>query len=329
MYKYEEAFRLFRFAKYRFELEAGEEGLSLPPFKGSTLRGGFGHSFKSIVCTMYKMLCYDCFLKNSCPYCYIFQTTPTKSNGPMSNFVDVPRPFIIEPPLEETTYYKPSEKFNFELVLVGNAINYFPYFLVAFIELGNKGIGQGRRPYKLINVFAEDFINNEEKLIYNYDENRIIGNGLIISGEQLLNYINNILSNKFDFELSLNLISPLRIKYNKTYVSNLEFYILVGNILRRFSNLSYFHEKRPITMDYDAFIESAKNVSIKLDETKWEDIERYSSRQQTHLKIGGLVGKINYKGDIEPYLPLIALGEHIHAGKNVTFGLGKYKIDIQ
>ena len=39
------------FAKFRFTLEALET-LYLPEYKGFTLRGGFGHSFRKVVCIM-------------------------------------------------------------------------------------------------------------------------------------------------------------------------------------------------------------------------------------------------------------------------------------
>jgi len=39
-----------RLARYRVELEAGPEGLLLPRYKGSTLRGGFGRVFRRICC---------------------------------------------------------------------------------------------------------------------------------------------------------------------------------------------------------------------------------------------------------------------------------------
>ena len=36
------------------------------------------------------------------------------------------------------------------------------------------------------------------------------------------------------------------------------------------------------------------------------------------------MGSINYRGDLDPYLPYLALGEWVHLGNKSSFGLGKY-----
>ena len=71
----------------------------------------------------------------------------------------------------------------------------------------------------------------------------------------------------------------------------------------------------------------ASDIKIENCKIKWVDLERYSSRQKTKMKMGGFVGNIEYKGSIEKFLPLIYLGSYLHIGKNTTFGLGKYIIE--
>ena len=44
------------------------------------------------------------------------------------------------------------------------------------------------------------------------------------------------------------------------------------------------------------------------------------------MKMGGLIGKISFKGNLEEFMPLIQLGEFIHAGKGTSFGLGRYEL---
>jgi len=44
------------------------------------------------------------------------------------------------------------------------------------------------------------------------------------------------------------------------------------------------------------------------------------------MKFGGLLGTITYAGDLEPFIPYLALGEWIHIGGKTSFGLGKYNI---
>ena len=89
----------FRVAKYEVVIEAGKKGLNLPPYKGSTLRGGFGGAFQKIVCSQRDKNCKVCLLQAQCPYSYIFETSPPSGAEALRNYESVPRPFVLEPPL--------------------------------------------------------------------------------------------------------------------------------------------------------------------------------------------------------------------------------------
>lgn len=55
-------------SKYTLNISPDEE-LILPPYKGSTLRGGFGTIFKRISCfERNNCSCKDCLLKEKCAY---------------------------------------------------------------------------------------------------------------------------------------------------------------------------------------------------------------------------------------------------------------------
>src|SRR6185295_7170008 len=61
----------FRVARYRFDLEAVEEW-RMPAYQGRTLRGGFGHAFKRMLCMRPDWgACTPCAMGNGCPYRYI------------------------------------------------------------------------------------------------------------------------------------------------------------------------------------------------------------------------------------------------------------------
>jgi len=38
---------------------------------------------------------------------------------------------------------------------------------------------------------------------------------------------------------------------------------------------------------------------------------------------------LKYTGDFQEYLPLLTLGEYIHAGRHTTFGFGKYELTYE
>jgi hypothetical protein len=67
----------------------------------------------------------------------------------MLKYEKAPHPFIIEPPLEKKQVYDAGDEIIFNLILIGQAAEYLPYFIYGFEEMGEKGIGKGRGRFKL------------------------------------------------------------------------------------------------------------------------------------------------------------------------------------
>jgi CRISPR/Cas system endoribonuclease Cas6 (RAMP superfamily) len=76
------------------------------------------------------------------------------------------------------------------------------------------------------------------------------------------------------------------------------------------------------------FIRQEKRlVAIETSSLHWRDeIKRFSSKRKEEMIFGGLIGNIEYKGDLQLFMPFLNIGEHIHIGEKTTFGLGKYEI---
>lgn len=312
----------FKLAKYKFEITS-EEKIILPIYKGSTLRGGFGQIFKMIFCLNKEKNCERCFLKEKCIYTYLFDTITLKNNETtMRNFSSIPRPFIIEPPIDSKKEYDENENLNFNLILIGNAIEYLHYFIYAFQKLGKAGIGKNRGKYILKSV--ESIGLKKNSVIYSERDNIFNNDYRIISFKDFLKIYPNVSKN----EISLKFITPTRIKYKERLTDNLEFSVFIINLLRRISLLSFFHCNEEIKKnDVKQLIEKAKEIKTLKKDLQWYDWERYSNRQHSWIKLGGFLGDITFKGDLlKEFLPYIFLGNYIHIGKGATFGLGKYEI---
>ena len=156
----------FRVAKFRFTVCA-KELIRFPAYKGAAFRGGFGYAFKRVVCVTKNRECDDCLLKQKCIYSYIFETPPPEDAEMLRLYPKVPHPFVIEPPITEKQSFEPGEAFSFHLILIGQAIDYLPYFIYTFTELGKQGIGQGRGKYDLLHVEGMD-LENEAIQIYDH-----------------------------------------------------------------------------------------------------------------------------------------------------------------
>ncbi|MFV1950447.1 MAG: CRISPR system precrRNA processing endoribonuclease RAMP protein Cas6 [Nitrospinota bacterium] len=309
-------------AEFLFTIQA-EETLILPPYKGSTFRGGFGHAFKRIVCVVRNKGCADCILKEKCVYSFIFETPPPSNTTRMRKYISVPHPFIITPPMAKKREYKEGEELTFKLTLIGKAIDYLPYFIYTFEELSRIGIGKGKKRFRLLHV-RNRYSDGKEATIYDSTDK-------ILKNSYQPITMQGLLQNSFpDKLLHIRFHTPTRIVYNQKLTMDLEFHVLIRSLIRRISNLSYFHcNGDPSGFDFKGIIKSAEEIKTKTRDLFWYDWERFSGRQDTKMKLGGFMGDIVFEGDMEEFKPYILLGSFIHAGKGTTFGLGEYEIASQ
>lgn len=310
----------FKAVRFGFVLSALKT-IILPQYKGSTFRGGFGTTFRRIVCTTKKDSCDDCMFKQKCPYSYIFETPPPRDTEIMRRYPHVPHPFVTEPPEEGKHEYMPGESLRFGLVLVGRAIEYLPYFVFTFDELGKKGLGKTRGNFRLDKVFVE--IEGKEAI------------EIFASPEKVLNDQYPIVSaNQFSGEnlevpeeVRVRFSTPVRIRYQDSFNHKMDFHILIRNLLRRIGSLDYFHCGGALgSIDYRALIASANGIETVSNHLVWKDWDRFSRRQEQMMNLGGFVGEISYRGNLSPFWSFMRIGEMVHVGKGTSFGLGKFSV---
>lgn len=263
--------------------------IELPPYKGSTFRVGFGTAFKKVVCVIKRTECDLCLLKAKCIYSYIFETPPPEDSEILRKYEKAPHPFIIEPPPETKRIYRAGETITFNLILIGKAIDYLAYFIYTFIELGKIGIGKGRGHYELTDVFCDG------KTIYHNSDGQLKyfpANLPTIS--ESIRHTNGFGNTD---TITFNFLTPTRLVVNEDLVVEPEFHHLIRGLLRRISTLSYFHYGERLYLDFKGLIARASGIKVKDRDTQWYDWERYSSRQDTRMKLGGFIGSVSYEGD--------------------------------
>lgn len=296
----------FKFVIVNFSL-IPQDKISLPLFTGATLRGGLGYSFKKSVCLKRHLNCADCSFFLNCPYIQFFEPKMENKGGKKQ---EISRPFVIETSFRKN-HYKENEKFQFNLILFGKCIEYFPYFFISFAELGNTGIGKFREKFYVESVFQQ---YPEFKKIFE-------------CGDESLEKVtekNITIEFKDTDRIKIKFLTPARIKSDGKLVQVPEFSIFLNAILRRISQLLHFWCDYKEKIDYSEILKSAKKVKIGSCNLRWIDYKRYSTRQKTEMKLGGIKGEIEYRGNIREFYPFLKLGSYIHIGKNTTFGFGKY-----
>jgi hypothetical protein len=104
------------------------------------------------------------------------------------------------------------------------------------------------------------------------------------------------------------------------------FAAMVQNLLIRIPMLSAIHCGEIWQEDFKALVARAGDVETVTDETTWVSFGRYSSFRKRRETLEGVVGRVEYAGPVEEFLPLLHIGQLTHAGKRAVFGLGRYRL---
>lgn len=301
-------------AVYEFEFKT-EPPHGLPAYPGSAWRGALGWSLKRSVCVIRHTACPDCLLYRSCVYPYIFETPPPPDSAKMRKYTAAPHPFILG--IDPT---QQGEEYRLGLILIGRAVRQFPYFIHALGEAGHQGVGSRRQPFELVNV-------------YQFDGARFMDRTLVYSPDQPLAPKEPTQPSipPIPTQVTIEIQTPLRLKHDNHLITpaSFQFGHFFSSLLRRLSLLSYFHGTQALEVDFAGFSAAARRIQLQNPRLRWYDWTRYSSRQETTLDMGGIIGQIELRGsDIAEFWPYLWLGQWTHAGKGATLGLGRYRLTL-
>jgi hypothetical protein len=306
------------YLRLRLTLRA-EEPAMLPPYQGSMLRGAFGHALRRMVCTMGPdQPCATCMLRRTCFYTRIFEPYVEGEPPPFLRGIDQEvRPYVFEPqggagPVE------PGETLSFDLLLFGQAVELQAYAVLAVERMAQAGLGVHRARFRLARV---------EALGASGGPRTLFSEGTPLSFEPAqasLPAPGGPAAERY----AVRFATPLRLKMRDRLADRPGFRDLVFNALRRVLELAHFHVPgAAIEWGFRPFLEQTSAVRVVAEDLAWHDWERWSNRQGTAMKLGGVVGTLVLAGNLEPFLPLLRTAEVVHVGKGATFGLGKIVVE--
>jgi CRISPR-associated endoribonuclease Cas6 len=338
----------FSLHHFRFHLEPNSP-LHMPAYnKGNVIRGGFGSTFRGIVCHANCREPESCELRNVCPYTAVFKPFVPEGSEKISKNRDIPRPFVIKPPLETKETYLPGERLSFDLVLVGKIKDYLPYFIVTFKDLSQAGLGRNRAPVELVGV---DHVGCDGLVapVYTKDDNLVRPPAEAICWTELCGSHNSNGSTNspqdvdsradtrggpYDSQngsasvtrVTLRFLTPTLLKADGLQTRRPSFGPLAKRLRDRINALSYFYCGAGLDIDFKAFGDAAEKVRTVSDSTGWVESSRYSRRREVSHDLSGFVGEVTFEGELETFLPYLKLGAYLHVGKNAVFGDGWYEI---
>ncbi len=304
------------FQRFRFSLRIISHTV-LPAYKGGVFRGAFGNALKKSVCVDRARKCSDCALDNRCLYKAYFEPACPQQIKDARKFSRPPTPYIIVPPLTDRRFFEPGDTLWFELVLMGDAIDALPYFIFAFMEMGRYGLGSERGKYELVSVDVQE--NGDSETVYDGARESLAKftrktPTTIVPGDHAKEAI------------SLALLTPMRIKVKSDLVTQLTFPVLFERLAKRLRLLVSLYGDATRLSDFTSLYAHTQDIRVTEYDLHWFDWERYSGRQKTTMKFGGLKGRIAFSGPLGPFMPYLRLGEHLSIGQETTFGLGRVHI---
>jgi hypothetical protein len=298
--------------RYQFNCRALTP-LRLNFYAGSMLRGVFGSALRKVACTTRMDDCKACMLRRHCAYTQIFEPPPAES---FQAFSQIPSPFVIEPPPLGRKDLQPGETFNFAMVLIGDlAIRQLPLIIYAWQRALAHGLGTGRAQAELLDVVFEPG-QAAAQVIYAAGEDAEIEPHPTFSPE----------SHGAADSIALRITTPLRIQQKGRVLSHdMTAKDFLMALVRRHYLLREFHGMDYQAPDFPQLARQAEEVRAE-SRFRWCDWERYSNRQQQKMIFGGVLGEITLRGELHPFLPLLAQGQWHHVGNKTSFGMGRYEI---
>jgi hypothetical protein len=314
-----------RFGRYTFTCVLETPAL-LPEFKGSAFRGLFGHALKKVVCALKQESCSSCLVAIRCIYALTFESHPLTAKGEVTTRIAArPQPYVIEPDPSFQTVYQAGETFGFHLLLFGNANDFLPYFVYAFDKIGQMGIGrhiEGKRA-----TFSLTQVRSGNAVVYSKETGRLLEGTFTEEIHPLTTDAAGSVHKADAMEIRLK--TPLRLKYENHLEASLPFHLLIRAALRRLSALENAYGAGEPSLDYRGLVARAREVKMESSSLRWFDWRRYSNRQDQAMLMGGMIGKISYRGDdLTEYIPILQYCEKVHLGKQTTFGLGHFSLHV-
>jgi hypothetical protein len=302
-------------ARYRLVCRA-EDNINLPAYSGSAWRGLFGHALKKAVCVTREPSCEPCMLYRNCVYSYVFETPPPSDTEVMRKYPSVPHPYVLMPEPEQATLVKQGDTLSVYLTLLGKANQHLPYLLHSFEQAGERGLSASQGRFKVMALAQQ----------HQADWQTIYEAGGVLKA---LPPAVAATPPCPEGVVTLRFVTPLRMRLQNREVTaaTFSFYALFSVLMRRVSMLQTFHTDKPLVLDFKGLSAAAREVSVLSNSLRWQDWSRYSSRQKTPVKMGGLVGEITLEGaSLAPFWALLYLGQSVHVGKGAVMGLGHYQI---
>lgn len=275
------------------------------------LRSMLGKNLRSMSCIAGQKKCPDCMYNKTCAYAFLFETILPTENEIAPGRDRASHPFVFT---DGSLHSGDTiSEYDFTITLLGKACEYLPYIYAAFVRAGRDGLFKSRTSFSVTKVCI-----GEKNILIDPEH-------IDTSVPAILWTLNEDLSEK-NGEVTVELKSPLRFKYNGKYGTDFTAQDFMCCLYRRIKTLcslygstdnmpEYLHDKTNAIAD--------KNLS-------WHDERHYSARQKNAMSLGGVTGTIKLQGAFSAVEQnMLDFSKLFNAGKNTNFGLGQFDFSVK
>lgn len=317
--------------------------LALNEHKGSAIRGALFHALRGPerpsadgytgFCTNKAApTCWECSLHAVCPVSKLVATLADQPTPQTAHGHEAPRPYIIRPPLEPTNDYQPGDFFTFTLGLCADALQLFPFVILALERLAHDGLGKrtaennyqrGRLATRTIHAIHP--LTGETQSVRQQGQSQTTLPNLAVTHADVLAAVAQL---PHTGPLTLRFKTPTRLIHDKKLLKQPHFRPLLLRLITRLEQLSHQFSPSRWQIDVPALLALADQVTLTHNHTRWEELESYSTRTQGRTNIGGLLGTATYSAaDWRPFLPWLVWGTLVGVGKNTVKGDGWFELE--
>ena len=265
----------------------------------SAIRGIFGRTIKDIFCIQRNIICNACSFKD-CLYYELFE----KKYGNYQRF----HPYI----LQDITPDKNTNTLVIQITFIGKICEQISQLLHGLLRMQKYALIAARNSSKIMIKKITDQTGN---VIYKENVGKL---EMPIISEA-------IIEKQPVKKINLHIETPFRVKYNNKLLQSFVWHAFLQTLYNRLKYLNQNYCSSSVKLH---LLEKDFDVKVSADNTYWKEQFRKSYIQNQKMSFGGLVGDVVLENINEDTYALLKLGEIFHVGKQTTFGLGKYTIEI-
>jgi len=260
-----------------------------------------------------------CNFRRECPYACIFE--PALDSGP-SGLVDAPRPFIFRAPHLDGARIAPGQPFHFDLHLFDLRPQIIAYFITAFQQFAETGMGPAKGAAQLVVVSILDASRRPVGNIYSEGVLRsnvpcpLVQIALLPPAQPITG-------------ASIRFLTPTELRKSQPTAEPPPFVVVLSRLRDRISNLLTLYGAGKPDFDFSGLSARAQSVTIERSALTNRVTSRFSGRSSQEHPIGGFLGTIDYAGDLTEFVPFLQAGQWTGVGRHTVWGNGQMEIWIR